>query len=61
MRRKDQTIDKKINEIASLRNQISEMEIAINKERKERLVSEVMLCAILFGAGIVLGYWLAGV
>lgn len=61
MRRKDQTIDKKINEIASLRNQISEMEIAFNKERGERLVSEVMLCSILFGAGIVLGYWLAGV
>ena len=60
MRNKNQTIDKKINEIASLRNQIAEMEIAISKERGERLVSEVMLCAILFGAGIVLGYWLAG-
>lgn len=61
MRSKDQTIDRKISEIASLRNQIAEMEIAINKERGERLVAEVMLCAILFGAGIVLGYWLAGV
>lgn len=61
MRNKDQTIDRKINEIASLRNQIAEMEIAINKERGERLVAEVMLCAILFGAGIVLGYWLSGV
>lgn len=61
MRSKDQTIDRKINEIASLRNQIAEMEIAINKERKERLVSEVMLCAILFGTGIVFGYWLSGV
>jgi len=61
VRSKDQKIDRKISEIVSLREQIAEMEIAINKERGERLVAEVMLCAILFGAGIVLGYWLAGV
>jgi len=61
MRSRDKAIDRKVSEIASLRNQIAEMEIAINKERGERLVAEVMLCAILFGAGIVLGYWLAGV
>jgi len=50
--------DQRMEEIHKLRNQIAEMEIEFNRERGERLVAEAILCAVLFGAGVITGHWL---
>lgn len=45
-------------EIARLRETIIQMEIDFNRERGERLVSEIILCTLLFAAGVIIGFYL---
>jgi hypothetical protein len=45
-------------EISKLRETIIQMEIDFNRERGERLISEIILCCLLFAAGVIFGFWL---
>jgi hypothetical protein len=45
-------------EISRLREMLIQMEIDFNRERGERLVSEIILCTLLFAAGVIVGFYL---
>lgn len=45
-------------EISRLRETIIQMEIDFNRERGERLVSEIILCTLLLAVGVIIGFYL---
>jgi len=45
-------------EISRLRETIVQMEIDFNRERGERLVSEIILCTLLLAVGVIIGFYL---
>jgi hypothetical protein len=45
-------------EISRLREMLIQMEVDFNRERGERLVSEIILCTLLFAAGVIIGFYL---
>jgi hypothetical protein len=45
-------------EISRLREMQIQMEVDFNRERGERLISEIILCTLLFAAGVIIGFYL---
>lgn len=53
--RHEYTLDRKNQEIQTLKDQMFKLEKDFDTERKERLAGEIVLCIIVFSMGIVVG------